>query len=251
MKKTNFYNTDVVLYVMLTLQVLLWTQTKQYLPDFTIVPEVPSKQTVAAMSLGDEEFYFRSLAYTLQNSGDTFGRFTALYKYDYKKLYNWFKVLDTLDSKSNFIPSLASYYYSQTQYKPDVIYIVKYLDEHASKDLYNKWWWMSQAIYLANHKLQDSDLALTLAKKLASTPRDDVPLWVKQMPAFIHEKRGEEEEALIIIENILKNIENIDQGELNFMQYFVFERLQKLAKDNPNIVKKHPSLKKLLEHKKD
>ena len=48
------------------------------------------------------------------------------------------------------------------------------------------------------------------------------------MPAFIHEKRGEFGEALAIIEEIAKHPENYTQGELNFMRYFVDERLGRL-----------------------
>lgn len=222
------------------LQVALWTQTKNFRPDFTIVPDVPSELSVKAFSLGDEQFYFRTLAFQLQNAGDTFGRFTALKLYNYNKLYHWFKLLDTLDDKSNFVPSIAAYYYSQTQNTPDVKYVVQYLDENASRDLYNKWWWMGQAVYLANHKLKDKDLALKLAYKLASTPRNDIPLWTKQMPAFILESKGEEEQAMRIIADILNNIDNIDEGELNFMSYFVSERLKQYIED-------HPELKKLKE----
>ncbi len=241
--KVRFYRTDLLVYFFLILQVALWTQTKQYKPNLAIVPDVPSELSIKALSLGDEQFYFRTLAYQLQNAGDTFGRFTALKNYDYKKLYRWFTLLDTLDPKSNFVPSLAAYYYSQTQNTPDVKYVAKYLEENSERDLYHKWWWMGQAVYLVNHKLNDKDWALRLAYKLASTPRDDVPLWVKQMPAFIHEQRGEEEQALQIIESIVNNVDKIDQGEMNFMAYFVTDRLKKLMED-------HPELKRLMESQK-
>ena len=240
MTKRQFFRTDIFVYIFLAMQVVLWTQTRHYKPNLAIVPDVPSQLSIKAISLGDEQFYFRTLAFKLQNAGDTFGRFTALREYDYNKLYHWFKLLDTLDSRSHFVPSLAGYYYSQTQNTPDVKYVVQYLEENAEKDLYNKWWWMGQAVYLANNKLKDKELALKLSYKLAATPRDDVPMWVKQMPAFIHEQRGEEEQALHIIGDILNNVDNIDQGELNFMSYFVTKRLKQL-------IKEHPELKRLQE----
>lgn len=242
MQKIRFIKTDIYLYAFLILQIMLWTQTKHFKPDFTIVPDVPSELSVKAFSFGDEQFYFRTLAFDLQNAGDTFGRFTALKLYNYPKLYQWFTLLAKLDNKSSFVPSIAAYYYSQTQNTPDVKYVVQYLEEDASRDLYNKWWWMGQAVYLANHKLKDKDWALKLAYKLASTPRNDIPMWAKQMPAFILEQKGEEEQAMQIIADILKNVDNIDQGELNFMGYFVSERLKKYIED-------HPELKRLKESK--
>jgi hypothetical protein len=226
------------------IQAGLWTQTKHIIPDMGIVPPVPSQLSVKAMALGDEAFYFRTQVLKIQNAGDTFGRFTALKEYDYERLYHWFKLLDSLDATSNFVPAMAAYYFSQTQNTPDIRYVAKYLEEHSEKDLYHKWWWMGQAVYLANHKLEDKDWALELAKKLASTPRDDIPMWAKQMPAFIYEQRGEEEEALMIIANILNNVDSISQGELNFMHYFVKDRLNKL-------IEQHPELKRLIESRQN
>ena len=233
-RKRKRFSTDWLLYVALSLNVFIWSFTKDYQPDMAIVPDVPSDLSVKAFALGDEQFYFRSLAFRLQNAGDTFGRFTALKAYNYQKLYAWFTLLDSLDARSNFVPSLAGYYFSQTQHTPDVAYVVRYLEEHARKDMYAKWWWMGQAVYLANNKLQDKAWALDLAYQLAATPRDDIPLWTKQMPAFIYEQLGEEQQALAIIKGILDHVEHIDPGELNFMRYFVQERLKKVIADNPD-----------------
>ena len=241
--KNRFFKTDIFLVIALACQILLWTQTKHYQPEMGIVPEVPNPIAIQALSLGDEQFYFRSLAFQLQNAGDTFGRFTALKKYDYNKLYRWFKILDSLDDKSNLIPSLAGYYFSQTQNTPDVRYIVDYLDEHVNLNDYNryhKWWWLSQSVYLANHKLKDQELALKLAYKLSATKRDDLPFWAKQMPAFIHEQLGEDEQALIVIKSIMENIDDIPPGELNFMRHFVKDRLNIL-------IERHPELGKLMQ----
>jgi hypothetical protein len=207
------------------IQIVFWYKTHDIRPAMDIVSEVPGEMAVKANSLGDEELYFRILALEIQNSGDTFGRFTALKLYDYKKLSAWFYLLDKLDDKSNFLPSIASYYYSQTQHTPDVKYIVDYLEFHSMKDLANKWWWLSQAVYLANFKLKDNQRALELANKLAQTP-GKIPMWARQMPAFIHEKLGEKEQAYIIIKNLLDNTKDLTKEELNFMNYFIKDRLK-------------------------
>ncbi|MFN7038150.1 MAG: hypothetical protein ACK4OM_01075 [Alphaproteobacteria bacterium] len=222
-----FLKNEYCLILFLLIQIVFWWNTKSIKPEMGIVPELPGEIAIKANSLGDEELYFRLLTLEIQNAGDTFGRFTALKNYDYNKLSKWFFLLDTLDDKSNFLPAIASYYYSQTQNTPDVRYIVDYLDYHASKDMANKWWWMSQAVYLANHKLKDTDLALKLAYKLAKSP-GKLPMWAREMPAFIHEKRGEKEEAFFIIKDIIDNHEDLSLEELNFMHYFIKERIEKM-----------------------
>jgi hypothetical protein len=214
-----------LLFLILLLQICFWYKTHQIKPDMYIVPEVPGELAIKASSLGDEELYFRILALQIQNSGDTFGRFSPLKLYDYKKLSAWFYLLDKLDDKSNFVPSIASYYYSQTQHVPDVKYVVDYLEFHSTKDLENKWWWLSQAVYLANFKLKDNPLALKLAYKLSKSP-GKLPMWARQMPAFIHEKLGEKEQAYVIIKNIIDSHESFSQEEINFMEYFIKDRLK-------------------------
>lgn len=213
--------------ILLFIQFSFWQTANKIKPDMIIVPEVPSNHAVKAFSLGDEQFYFRYLGFKVQNAGDSWGRFTALKEYDYTALYNWFMLLDSLDSESNYISSLAAYYYAQTQNPEDTIYVINYLREHYKHNPVKKWWWLSQAVYIANHKLKDKDLALELAYEMHNLPPYvDMPLWARQMAAFIHEQKGEEEAAKEIIANILYNQNNFTIGELNFMEYFISDRLK-------------------------
>jgi hypothetical protein len=222
------YYLNIALIAVLGMQLFFWSRTNHIKPDMIIVPEPPTKIGVALQSLGDDQFYFRQVAFKIQNAGDSWGRFTALKLYNYSKLEQWFYLLDSLDSISNFVPSLASYYYAQTQNKADTIHIVNYLSQHARKDMRKKWWWMAQAVYVANHRLGNKELALKLAYELAQdTPYDeDIPMWARQMPAFLHEKLGETAAAKKIIIDLLENFDTFTEGELNFMEYFMRDRLQ-------------------------
>jgi hypothetical protein len=211
----------------LALQLMFWSKTNHIKPDMVIVSNPPRQQTVDALSLGDKQFYFRTLAFHMQNMGDTWGRFTPLKDYDYAKLERWFFLLDSLDNKSNFVASIASYYYSQSQNPADTIHVINYLREHYKSDPVTKWWWLSQAVYIANHRLKDKELALELAYELANLPPEvKMPLWGRQMPAFIHEQLGENKAAQKIIVDILANYENLEEGELNFMENFITERMK-------------------------
>ena len=218
------------------LQLGFWSQVHTITPQMDVVPDVPGKEAVHALAFGDDEFYFRVLSLDIQNAGDTFGRFTSLRYYDFHKLYQWFKLLDTLDNRSNMMPALASYYFSQTQNTADVRYVADYLYEHATRDVEHKWWWLLQAIYIAMHKLNDMDLAMKVAKPLVN-PK--VPAFAQQMAAVVHEKRGEMEDALQIMETIRDNAEHISDADLHYMTYFVKERIGKLDE-----LKKHDAEKK-------
>lgn len=207
-------------------------------PDVYIVPPVPNKYAVEALSLGDKEFYFRVLAQGIENTGDTFGRFTALKNYDYARLYDWFKLLDSLDNKSKYVPSLAANYYSQTQNYKDTKYIVKYLDEYSSKDIDENWWFLWQATYIANFILNDHQWAMKLAYKLSKNNAVNAPFWTKEMPALIDARRGADCSALIFIKRLLQENESgvrkISANEMDFMHYFIKQRLENLKKKNFN-----------------
>ena len=220
---------DVLVFLLfLGAQVLFWQQTHTIRPDLTIVPTPPGVTAVHALTLGDDEFYFRALALHLQNMGDTFGRFTALRYYDYSKLYAWFALLDTLDDRSDTLPFLASYYYSQTQNTPDVRYMVDYLYTHSTRDVGKHWWWLLQGMYLAMHKLNDMELAVKVASPMVNPA---VPVWAQQMVAVVHEKRGEMDDALRIMETIQQNSSSLSDMDLKYMTYFIEERLNKLRND--------------------
>lgn len=208
-------------------QLGFWYHTKDMKPEIGIVPDVPGKVAVQALTFGDKEFFFRLLSFNLQNAGDTYGRFTSLRYYDMNKLYHWWNLLDDLNAKSNMMPAMACYYFSQTQNTPDISYVVDYLYTHASRDVPHKWWWLVQSIYLAQHKLTDMDLALKVSKPLVNP---DVPAWAQQMAAVVREKRGEMEDALSIMETIRDNAKDIKDSDLKFMTYFIEERLGKLDK---------------------
>lgn len=236
-RKTELFLDAIFIILFLLLQIIFWYKTENIKPDLGIVPEVPTLSTVKAFSFGDEEFYFRYKGFMIQNTGDTFGRFSPLKDYDYNKLSQWFNLLDNLDSRSNYIPSLAAYYYSLTQNQEDVIYIINYLNNHADKDPKTKWWWYYQAMYLANNVYKDKDLAIEMAKKLKENSPENAPLWTKQMLAILLSDKGENCEAIRVISGIIDEYEkpdkekSISDNEMNFMQFFIQQRLEELKKD--------------------
>ena len=221
------------------LQIFFWQEsTKNYKAEVELVPPAPNKYIRSALSLGDEEFLFRILGTRLQNSGDVFAGFVALKKYDYSRIYDWMKSLDELNYESNFIPSLASYYYSQTHHRPDSKYIIDYLDEHASRDLDKKWWWMFQAVFVAKKSLRDNDVAYDLAYKLSKNKSKSAPLWTKHLHANISKEQGDDCLSFRILKNLIKDIqdgkEKASIEELNYMRFYINERLVSLKKNNFN-----------------
>jgi hypothetical protein len=219
----------------------IWRGTRSQKPDMYVVPPVPSEEILRAFAFGDEQLYFRYNAYVIQFAGDTFGRTTALKDYDYNKLYEWWTILDRLDSNSDYLPYMVSYYYGATQDPERQIgTVIDFLEQHSDKNPSKKWWWYSQAAYHARYKLKDDKRAMGIADKLYNLPKElDIPIWTRQLKAFIFEKEGEYKQSCEIIVNVLKDYQDgrLEEGEINFIHYFIQERLRKMIEAETTIDK--------------
>jgi hypothetical protein len=222
---TSAYYVRLAIFLLMVQAAFAFVSMK-HIPDLGVVPELSSEQELRVLSFGDGQLLFRIMAFRLNNTGDTFGRFTKLSAYNMEKIHAWFTRLDAFDATSNHLPAMAAYYFSQTQHHDDVRYLVDYLYEHSYYRPQEKWWWLTQGVYLAMHKLNDDALALKIAAPLAGMK--GIPYWAQQMPAFVHEKRGEFEDAATIMKNILKEDDKLSQSELNYIHYFMDERLKRL-----------------------
>jgi hypothetical protein len=231
-----------VLLLLFVVHYLFWKKNIDTKAFLDIVPTPPNEKTVNAFTFGDSEFYYRTKVFKVQNMGDTFGRFTALKKYDYKKLYEWFVVLEKLNTESTYLPSLAAYYYSQTQNIEDRIYVVNFLRQHTMRDPQNKWWWLYQAVYIAYYGMNNQELGIELAYQLKDIVPDSAPLWTKQMVGILLSKKGDDCEAIRVVGEILsdfeKNTTKTEEEklkELNYMRYFINSKIELLKNKNINV----------------
>lgn len=216
--------TSVLMVTLICLQAAFWWNTQRIRPPTNLVLPPPSKNTLHALSLGDEEFYFREQSMLLQNSGDHFGRSVSLRYLDYVNLFEWLTLLDTLDSRSDMLPALAADHFSDTQTSIDNRYMVNYLYAHGTRDVAHKWWWLLKASYLAMHSINDMDLALKVAKPMVNPA---VPVWAQQMVAVVYEKRGEMENARRTMSIIQQNARYLSDKDRRYISYFVENRLKK------------------------
>jgi hypothetical protein len=189
------------------------------------VPSPPSGALAPLLTLGDDQLFYRSAAFGLQNMGDGGGRTTPLAHYDYGRLEAWLRLLDELDPQADYAPTLAGYYFGQSPVPDDLRRIVAYLRTIGARDPTRHWRWLAHAVYLARHRLHDVALALEVARDLAGLAGSEAPLWVRQMPAFVLADVGEREAARDLLETILATDRNLSDGEIVFMRHFIDQRL--------------------------
>lgn len=227
---------QVLLTLSVVLTVVLWFYARDLRVEWGNVPPAPSQDFAASYGLGDASFAYRINGIMIQNLGDTGGRVTALKDYNYEELAKWFFVQDSLDARSSFIPNLAGYYFAAVQepkmYRP----VIDYLVMIGTRQGREQWRWLAQAVFMARFKMEDMDLALELAKTLATLEDPDVAPWARQMPVFIQNARGEKEAAYALMLEILKtSAHKMHPNEVVAMKYYICQRIleKEEAKDNP------------------
>lgn len=225
-KQSKFYL--IILLLFLFAHCFVWHYAKEKQARWLNVPPVPSRYSLEQRGLGDGQFAIRVAGLMLQTMGDSGGRTTALKDYDYARLEQWFNLSFDVDSKSNFFPMIAAFYYGASSNPEQVRHMVYYLERAGDSIPGEKWRWMAQAVYLARFIVKDYDLSLRLANKLAELGKQDasLPAWTQQMPAFVLAKRGDKQSARDIMETILlSDFSNLDMNEVNYMCSYINEQL--------------------------
>lgn len=194
-----------LLLVFFAMQCLMWFAQNRIKPSFIITPYPPTARQIQAFSFGDTQFYFRKLAFELQNAGDKYGHLTSLKDYDYKRLVRWFKALDGLDENSNYIPYMAAYYYSLVQDSQKTLIIADYILDFASQNPYKHWRLLTIAgsLYYKDDKPQSYTKLQQIGEMLASTK--DIPMWARVISAFYLKKSNHICDAYRLIIQISKD----------------------------------------------
>lgn len=207
-------------------QILFWGQTKAFhSPRQAVLEAAPHPASARLLSFGDSQFYYRAQGLGLQVAGDWAGSLTPLQYYDYARLADWFELLSSMDSQSQYVPVLAGYYYGASRDPGQIRHIIGYLQKLGTGNPEFQWRWLAHGVYLARHRLHDLPLALDLARQLAALPVPEMPIWTRQLPAFLLADMGDREAARDILLSILAENPEISQEEQRFMRKYIEERL--------------------------
>lgn len=212
--------------IILAGNIFLWHCVRDIQSRWAGVPPVPGKPMSALYGLGDKQLSYRAIGLMLQNMGETGGRSVRLARYDYERLVDWFAFAGSLDPRSDFIPFLAAFYYGAVTDSARLAVLLDYLYEIGQGTGPNDWRWLAHGVYIARYQMNDLDRALKFARTLSSLPNRDLPVWARQMPAFILDAQGEKDEALAIMMEILASgVNDLHPNEVRYMQEYICARV--------------------------
>lgn len=210
----------------ISLNLLFWMHSRYLRAQWGNVPPAPTLQQAAMSSLGDNQLAYRSTAMMLQNLGSEGGDVQPLSNYDYAALNKWFFLSSELDERSNAVPHLAAYYYGSGQDTEKVRDIMPYLFHVGSLPYPNKWMWMAHGAYIARHRIKDQEMALKFADALALLDDINIPIWARQMRAFVRYDQGEKQAAYDILKQmLLSGLDTLPPQEINAMRAYICDKI--------------------------
>lgn len=227
MTKINRFPWDGLALVLVLLACFaLWQKTNTVRDNWAGVPPPPDAPRALSYGFGDAQFSYRRIGLMLQNEGDTGGRVTNLRDYNYQILRDWFDLSFELDPRANYIPSLAAYLFGSVKQADHIKHLVDYLAKVGEVDEAQNWRWLSQAVYIARFELDDQPLALKLAYRLAALNQPDMPIWTKQMPAFVMSKTGQKKAGRDLMLTIAATDKSMAQPDINQTCWYINKHLR-------------------------
>jgi hypothetical protein len=152
---------------------------------------------------------------------------------DYGRLEGWLERILELDPPGQYPLLAASRVYAEVPVEAKTRSMLEFIHREFLKDPNRRWRWLADAAVIAKHQLHDLPLARRYA---ASIQREatgkNVPLWAKQMEAFILEDMNELETARIMIGGYVSSGEVKDPAELRFLDQHLKELEKKIAAES-------------------
>ncbi len=189
------------------------------LPGASDLPPPPGTSSLRLASLGDPIPLAKVLMLYLQAFDYRAGSVTPYRSLDYDVVEHWLSRILSLDPAGQYPLLAASRLYAEV---PDEVKVRKMLDfvyEQFLLDPQRRWPWLAHAAVIAKHHLNDLPLARRYAAAIqqhATGP--DVPLWARQMQAFILEDMNELETARVMIGGFLASGSVTDPAEARFLE---------------------------------
>jgi hypothetical protein len=189
------------------------------------LPPAPAMAALRLASFGDPVALAKVLMLYIQAFDYQSGSRVPYRDLDYERLELWLSRILALDPRGQYPLLAASRLYAEVPIEAKQRSMLEFIYQQFLLDPDRRWPWLAHAAVIAKHELHDLPLALRYAQAIqrhATAP--DVPLWAKQMEAFILEDMNELEAARLVIGGYLSSGKVKDPAELKFLD----ERLKAL-----------------------
>jgi hypothetical protein len=189
------------------------------------LPPPPGIGALRLASFGDPVALAKALMLYLQAFDYQSGSQVPYRELDYDRLEAWLERILELDPQGQYPLMAASRIYAEIPIEAKQRSMLEFVYREFLLDPNRRWPWLAHATAIAKHRLHDLPLARRYAQAIQRyAVAGSVPLWARQMEAFILEDMNELETARLIIGGYLQSGEVKDPAELKFLE----EQLKRL-----------------------
>jgi hypothetical protein len=179
--------------------------------------------------MGSEQLISYLLAIRLQLHDNQVGKHFRYSLIDYNLLVEWLDRISDINPASEYPLLLASRVYTSTRDRQRLRLILDFIERRFDDDPQLHWRRLAEASVLARHRLDDLELALGMARKLAQQPASVVmPRWARDFEFLLLSELNELESAIAIIHALLQTEAVDDPDERYFLQGKLSDLQQKL-----------------------
>jgi hypothetical protein len=196
---------------------------------YRVLGEPFSTATYRGLAMGSEQLLSYLLAIRLQLHDNQVGKHFRYSLIDYSLLIEWLDRISDINPASEYPLLLASRVYTDTKDRKRLRLILDFIERRFDDDPQLHWRRLAEASVLARHRLDDLDLALGMARKLAQQPASVVmPRWARDFEFLLLTELNELESAIVIIQALLQTEAVDDPDERRFLQSNLSDLQQKL-----------------------
>ncbi len=182
-----------------------------------------------AVAMGSEELLGYLLSINLQLHDNQAGQHFRYSLIDYDLLVRWMDTISDISGTIEYPMLLASRIYTQTNDERRLRLILDYIERRFDDNPQLHWRRLTEACLIAKHKLNDLELALRFADKLAATPAEvNMPHWARDFQFLLLADLNEFESAIAIIQALLQSGSIKDPDERKFLKEKLSDFQQKL-----------------------
>ena len=210
---------------------LLFHQQQRSISEYAYRPlsQPADLSTYLGLSMGSEQLLSYLLALGLQLHDSQAGRHLDYDLIDYPVLIEWLDTISDMAEDTEYPMLLASRVYTAASDRERLRQILAFIERRFDDGPGLHWRRLAEASVIARHRLDDLDLALSMAQKLAAAPASaDMPRWARDFEFLLLAEMNELETAIAIIQALLATNSIQDPDELRFLKGKLSEFQQSL-----------------------
>ena len=178
----------------------------------------PSAQLSLIAGMGERAAVGYAMNLYVQSFDAQAGAVLKMREFDHPAIAQWLERAAQVNPSSSYSLMLASRVFAEIASDANSRVFLDLVHRHFTARPNERWVWLSHAIFVARHFLQDPELARHYSRSLRElTDPAQVPRWARQMEVFLLVEQNQAQAAQLLIAAMLASGQIADQQELELL----------------------------------